>query len=79
MEPKNWKITVDYREVTDDEGNVPVNGPIEYKIDMTEAKGLDCDAILSSAMTIAETMVEFIKKSRNEKNNLQLSQSETND
>lgn len=74
---KTWKIEIEFREVADENGTVPINSPIEYSINMEQAKGLDCQAVISAALTMMETMVNHINKTKNEQNSVQLEESQT--
>lgn len=74
---KTWQIVLDFEEVQDENGNTPINAPLQYRINLEGAKGLDCDAIIGAAMFLTETVIKYIENKKNEQNSLQLEKSET--
>ena len=74
---KTWQIVIDFEEVQEENGNTPINAPLQYRLDLEGARGLDCEAILGASMFLAETVIKYTEIKKNEKTSLQLEQSET--
>lgn len=74
---QTWQIVIDFEEVQDENGNVPINAPLQYRINLDGAKGLDCEAIIGASMFLSETIIKYIENKKNEQNSLQLEKSKT--